>query len=359
MIIGRYILKNLWGPFQFGMALFSGVLLLDKIFELLDLLINRGANVSTTLKIFALFLPTVITLAAPMATLLACLITFGGLSENNEILALRASGFSWARIFGPPLAAAAFLSLLLLPFNTRLAPKAFRSFRNLFHTLVTAEPLKIFEPRHLLIVQNMRVYAEDTAANGQLLKRVWILQSQPPALQRIVAEQGVARLDRNQLHLRLENGQMQRWTEQAPGDIHIAHFDTYTLNLDLPQKPRERSLSWREFSMKDLRRDISRRRKEELPVGEPLAEYYLRFAVSFAPLSFALLGLPLGNVLQKSGRGVGFGAAAGVIFFYYLFLILGMNLAEREAGPAWLLLWLGNGFTAGVGLILLLRQRFR
>src|SRR5687767_3496485 len=97
-ILPRYMLAQFFPPFLFGLALFSGVLLLDKLFDLVDLLVNKGVSFQLSLRIFILFLPTVLTLTVPMAMLLACLLTFGRLSEEQELTAMRASGLSYRQI---------------------------------------------------------------------------------------------------------------------------------------------------------------------------------------------------------------------------------------------------------------------
>ncbi len=83
---------------------------------------------------------------------------------------------------------------------------------------------------------------------------------------------------------------------------------------------------------------------------------HLRFAIAASPLALALLGIPLGIALEKGGRGVGFGASIGVLFLYYLLLIFGLNLAEKDALPALPALWLPNLFMGAVGFILYHRR---
>ena len=44
---------------------------------------------------------TILPLSMPLATLLASIMTFGNLGENNELLAMKAAGISLQRIFLP------------------------------------------------------------------------------------------------------------------------------------------------------------------------------------------------------------------------------------------------------------------
>jgi LPS export ABC transporter permease LptF len=356
MIVPRYLLARLGGPFAFGLALFSGVLLLDKIFDLINLLVNKGVPFRSSLEIFALFLPTILSLSAPMAILLACLIGFGRLSEETEITALRAGGLSGWQIFWPPLAGALLLSAALIPFNTVATPRSMAAFRRTFHRIASADPLIQIEPRQFLAVRNFRIYAHAVSPDRKTLGRVWLVQFEKDGGQRIYAETGRAETDERRMVLRLFDGQIHRFDWARPGDGIQVRFEEYTLTLPFTAAENTRSRGWREMSQADLRREAASRRALGLPTGPVEAERHLRWAMAFAPLAFALVGTPLGVSLERGGGGVGFGAALGVMFAYYLFLMLGLSLAEKGTWPAGPALWLANTVTAGVAAVLIRRK---
>src|SRR5260370_7108252 len=123
-ILSRYILKEFLANLFLGLVIFTFVMLFDHLFELADLLINKGVGFWLTLELLFLLLPSSLSLTLPMSTLLAVLLTFGRLSENNEITAVRASGLAAWNYSKTPLAAAPVASLFLFPFNTRRPPHA-------------------------------------------------------------------------------------------------------------------------------------------------------------------------------------------------------------------------------------------
>src|SRR5438477_8794824 len=131
-IFPRYILKFFVANLFLGLLIFTFVLLLDHLFELADLLLNKGVGIWLTLQLLFLLLPSSLTLTLPMSTLLAALLTFGRLSENNEITAVRASGLAAWSYVKTPLFASCFIVLFLIPFNTLWAPHAHATFRNLY-----------------------------------------------------------------------------------------------------------------------------------------------------------------------------------------------------------------------------------
>lgn len=356
MILTRYLLAQIVPPFVFGLALFSGVLVLDKVFDLIDLLANKGVSFFASAKMFLLFVPTVFSLTVPMAVLLACLLTFGRLSEDSEITALRASGLSFIQILWPPLAMAFLLCSALVPFNTQWVPKAMSSFRDLYHSIVTADPLIKIEPQSYLSVHNMRLYAREVAPDREALREVFVYQFSDGFWQRIFADRGRAQIDEKRLFLHLEDGQLERLSWDDPDDVLHVRFSTYTLSVPFLAAAGGRGKSLREMTAPDLQDEVGRLRLEGLPSGRAEAEFALRYAISFAPAAMALLGIPLGLTLERGGRGVGLGASLIVVFGYYLILILSINLAERQVIPAFPGIWAANALTAGLGLFLIKRR---
>lgn len=355
MILARYLLTQFIPPFLFGLSLFSGVLLLDKIFDLIDLLVNKGVPLALSAKIFSLFLPTVLSLSVPMSVLLACLLTFGRLSEDNEILALRSSGLSFRQILWPPLLLAALIAVALVPFNTQLAPRAMGQFRSIHHQIVKMDPLQI-EPNQFVSLRNIRLYAGEVVRDKKLLKNVWLYRLFPDYTERVYAPNGKWDSNDRQLNLTLLNGQIERFSRDPAEDfLHIA-YKTYGITVPLMTPTDERSRNWREHTSVELRRELQQRTLLQAPTGEIRSEYHLRYAIAFAPLALALVGVPLGMTLERGGRGVGFSAAVGVLFVYYLLLVMGMNLAEKEKVPPPAALWMANAVATVAGLVLFRRR---
>ena len=130
-ILHTYILRLHLVPFLLGFGVVTFVLVMDVLFDYLDLVLNRGVAVGIVLQLFILSLGYIVALSAPCAVLVAALMTFGRLSQDNEITALRASGVNLARILVGPLVAAGLLSALLTWFNDQVLPETNHAFANL------------------------------------------------------------------------------------------------------------------------------------------------------------------------------------------------------------------------------------
>src|SRR6185436_9433352 len=102
-ILDRYVVREIVPPTGLGLLLFTFVLLLDQITNLMKVLVSRGADLPTVLRAFAYLLPSIFSVTIPMAFLLGVLLAFGRLASDSEIVAMRASGLSPARLLRPVL----------------------------------------------------------------------------------------------------------------------------------------------------------------------------------------------------------------------------------------------------------------
>ncbi|HKQ57675.1 MAG TPA: LptF/LptG family permease [Candidatus Eisenbacteria bacterium] len=130
-ILHSYILRLHLVPFVLGFAVVTFVLVMDVLFDYLDLVLNRGVAVLVVLQLFLLSLGYIVALSAPCAVLVAVLMTFGRLSQDHEITALKASGINMASVLAVPLLAATLLAGFLTFFNDRILPETNHAFANL------------------------------------------------------------------------------------------------------------------------------------------------------------------------------------------------------------------------------------
>src|SRR5262245_31968006 len=104
---------------------------MDVLFDYLDLMVNRGVSPLVVGQLFGLSLGYIVALSTPCAVLVAVLMTFGRLAQDNEITALRASGVHLGSVLAGPIAAAIVLAIGLTLFNNHVLPETNHAFANL------------------------------------------------------------------------------------------------------------------------------------------------------------------------------------------------------------------------------------
>ena len=101
-IIDRYVTLELWPPFVISVAVFTFFLVIDRVYQLTDLVIGKQVPARLVLALLLYLLPPLLSLSMPIAVLMAVLIAGGRLSADLEVAALKASGVSPARLLRHP-----------------------------------------------------------------------------------------------------------------------------------------------------------------------------------------------------------------------------------------------------------------
>src|SRR6056297_2732776 len=84
----RYIYKELIVPFLFSIGIVTFVLLINFLIREIDRLLGKDLPFGVIIEFITLNLMWIFALSVPMAILVACLMTYGRLSEDNEITAM-------------------------------------------------------------------------------------------------------------------------------------------------------------------------------------------------------------------------------------------------------------------------------
>ena len=139
-ILRNYILRQHLVPFLLGLGVVTFILEMDVLFDYLDLIVNRGVSAGIVAQLFLLSLGYILALSVPCAVLVAVLMTFGRLSQDNEITALRSSGVNLASVLTGPLLAAVTVAVGLTLFNNYVLPETNHAFAGLLVDISRMRP---------------------------------------------------------------------------------------------------------------------------------------------------------------------------------------------------------------------------
>ena len=139
-----YLIKKFAGPFLAVFLVVDFALSLQFIYMLVNDLMGKGLGIGIILEFLGWGACTLFTYAIPLATLLASIMTLGGLGERNELLAMKAAGISLMRILAPLMILSALISVGAFFAANRLVPHAFNKIYALKNDIVnTKDEIKI------------------------------------------------------------------------------------------------------------------------------------------------------------------------------------------------------------------------
>ncbi|MBO6960056.1 MAG: LptF/LptG family permease [Prochlorococcus marinus CUG1438] len=124
-LIDRWLLGQIIPPMIFAISAFTVISLsVGVMFDLIRKIVEYGLPLLQALQALIYSLPSFLVLSFPMAVLLSTLLSYGKLSANSELLALRSLGIKTSRIIAPAIAISIFMTGLTFYFNDNLVPNS-------------------------------------------------------------------------------------------------------------------------------------------------------------------------------------------------------------------------------------------
>jgi lipopolysaccharide export system permease protein len=112
----------------------------------IDDLMGKGIEIAIILELLFYVSASLIPLALPLAILLSSIMTFGNLSENNELTALKSSGLSLFRIMRPLTFAVFIIAFCTFFFANYIIPVANLKWRSIIYDIQSTKIAAILNP---------------------------------------------------------------------------------------------------------------------------------------------------------------------------------------------------------------------
>lgn len=352
-IINRYLMREITGIFVLGLTIFTLVLLMGRMVKLMEMVVANGVPLAEVLRLIILLLPSFLVLTIPMAFLLAVLLAFGRLSNDNEITVLKACGLSLGALLPPVLLTAAAAALLTLFISVVAVPWGNTGFKQM--TMDVARKYAASAIRERIFRDDLPgivLYVDQYDEARRTMQRVMIQDSRDPERPlTIFAKSGLVSSDEvnGVLRILLKNGSIHT---QHKNDYRLVSFGEYLLTAESGRStPLVRTEL--DLGIAELQRGSNSPQLSPQTRLKMATELHSRFAFPCATFVFAILALPLGLSNRRSGKGSGFTISILILLVYYVLLSFLRTLAEKGGIPPALAVWLPNLLFLAIGLLLL------
>jgi lipopolysaccharide export system permease protein len=358
-LINRYILKEIALPFFMILFVLTLVLLLGKILQLIDLMINKGIRFTDISQLILFLMPSFLMFTIPISLLIAILIGLGRLSGDNEITILKMSGVSLYQLAFPVFFAALVAFLLTGITTLFLVPYGNVASKNLLFDMVKMKAsIGIQEKVFIDDFRGILLYAEKIPIHGEFLEGVLVSDnriSKEPST--IIARKAylISDPDTMAITLRLEDGTTHT-VDAGLKNYRKMDFHFYDVRLDLSEALSEGKKSGTKSStdmtVTELSTILKSKGIKDEALREMLIELHKKLTVPLTCLLFALIGLPLGIRAHRSIRSRGFAIGLAVVLVYYLLRLSGEALVETGRLSPIVGAWAPSGIFAVAGLLL-------
>lgn len=322
-ILDRYILKSVLTTFFSCIFVFLFLYVVIDLLSHLDDILRQHVQLAVLIQYYLSFMPAMVVQVAPFACLLSTLYAFGKLNQNNEIIAMRASGLSILQITKTVLIFGFLVSLCVFWISDRVVPQALS-----LNQRIKLQMEEGKQKKKLGIINNLTMYGlknrlfhirKFTPASNTM-EGITILEhdEQQNITKKIVANKGVYQDNHWQFshcitYIFEPDGQIIQEPQYQEEEV-----------MYIPETPRD-FLNQREqpdfMTLNQLEEYIWRLSNSGASsvIRTLKVDYFQRFTTPFTSLIIILLGIPFAFVIKRRAAGLSsVGISILVGFFYYV-----------------------------------------
>jgi len=335
-IINRYIFREMIPPFVVSVLVLIFIFLMTRILDITNLIVNQRVSLLSVLLLFVYSMPYFLIFVIPMSIMLAVLLTFLRLSSDNEIVALKAGGYSTYGLL-PPIFLFCLLGFLMTSFISIYGlPWGRLSFKALaFEVAKSNIDLALKERTFNDSFKGVTLYVNKIDKRDRTLTDVFLQDARSSdRVSTVVASKGhyYGNQERLTFQLRLYNGVINQ-VNLNEKSWHSIDFETYDFNFDLTQaisSSKDRPKDEEEMTLSELRQSLKKATVKDDQYYLTLMEYHKKLSIPFACFVLGLTAVPLG--IQSKGAKRSFGIVLGLLVFLVYYVILSAGLVFGEAG---------------------------
>ena len=360
-ILFWYRLRSYAKVFLMCMSALLTVYLVVDFFEKLRKFLDYDAELSIMLAYLFYKIPEISFKLAPLAALMATILTLGGLNKNHEITAMRSCGISFYQIATPFIAFGSVLTLVLFNFAAVIIPLSNLRAEHIRTVLIEKKPKALSLTTDLLwlrLSQNALLRIGAVEPDGRRLHEISLYRmDQEFQLQEITeAKEAYHTQDRWLL------SQATRRQVKENGNVIVDSYESLSFNLPLAPQDFQTWLSIKpeNLTLRQLSFYVSRLKRDGHNSDRLLTDYWARIAFSGVTMIMTILGIAL-SLLKTGTRGMtvarGIGQALGIGFLFWTMHSFGIVLGRNGALMPIMVAWIASLMFLSVGLNLFLKMR--
>jgi lipopolysaccharide export system permease protein len=341
-ILRNYILRECFLPFTLSISVLTGVFLLGYLPQLANKVINQGVSLSAISQVFIYYIPILLGYTLPIACLVTVILTFGRMSAENEILAMRASGIYIRRLLAPMIVLGIILSLIVHILNDRVIPPAFDAQKRILQDTGSQNPAAMLEAGSFINAFDkyiIFIYRID----GDKLYGVRIYQPQGDnkPTRTIIAQEGefVKVPGEDKIMLKLINGTSDEPDLKNSNNFYKLNFQQSFVTMDISKKKPKIDKKPKAMTLKELETGIEDLESRFIDAAPFITEYHRRLAWSLTPLLFILLGFPFAVITHRRAKSANLLFALLFAAPYYVLSLAAQSLASQNVYNPVLLMW--------------------
>jgi len=323
-LANQYIVLEFLWSFLISLMLFFGLFFLGNLFVLADSVIRKGLPLVNAFKSLLWGIFSSLNYSIPTSCLLACFLSIGRMSQDNEILALKTAGLSFLKIVLPLLILGVLLSFFSIYLYLDFIPSMHFKQRKALKEILKKNPTILFEPASFIDnFKGFLIFVYEVRDNK--LFNVFIYEKNSKRTIFSKEAEFLYLKDEGKVKLKLHDGVYDEINPQYPNRFIKVRFDNMFLNLDLKK---ERSISKKLKDMKFSELRMLLKYKKDI-LGVKL-EMVKRISMGLFPFFFILFGVNVAQKLHIRSKSLNILLGFLVSSLFYAFFLFLVGLASQK-----------------------------
>jgi LPS export ABC transporter permease LptG len=351
--------------FYFLLLLSSFVLMTHvyTFFELLSDILKNNIPMALVAKYLFFLTPKLIYDSTPVSVLVAVLVTFGILTKNNEVTAMKACGVSLYRLAVPVLLASGALSVSLFGFDHYVIPDANRT-QDAIRNQIKGKPIQTYlrpDRKWILGEGGSRIYYYkyfDPAEGLMLDVNVYELTPGTFRLMKHISAER-ARWEPGLNAWIVQNGWSRDFEDGREVGYHsfLGSTATFSTLREPPQYFLKEVKQDKQMNFVELADYIRELKQSGFDTIRLQVQYHKKFAVPLFAVIMALISVPFAFLAAHRGAMAGIGVSLGIAVAYWAVSQLFEQVGNVNQLPATLAAWAPDAVFSLFGLYFLARMK--
>lgn len=353
-IIHRYLTNETIRYFAMVLAMVICIYMAVDFFENIDRFIRRNLPAETIAAYFLNKIPFVVAQITPVGVLIAVLITFGLMSKNNEILALKSSGISVYALVKPALGIGIIFSIFLFFMAEAVVPITMDHVNRIWVEEVRNEKVVMLRERDIWIKRSrsiIHIKYYNPAEKAIFGITANYFDGDFRLIKRIDAKKGIFEQGKWLL-----SETMEQTLIKGVGQYKVELKPKQSVALDfIPDDLKKVIRKSEEMNFLELLNYVRKVEAEGYDATSYRVDLYGKTALPFVCIIMVLVGTGIG-VRDKitEGLAVSVTYGIGIAFLYWVLYSFCVSLGYGEMLPPFIAAWTANLTFLCVGVLLLM-----
>lgn len=364
-ILWRYVLRDTLVHTALGLGAIALLLVVGNALRFLEDLVETGVALSGLGALLWAIVPSYFSYAIPTALVFGVLVTFGRMSSDGEVIAMRASGISVRRMLPPVLALGLLAAVISGWLTAEVEPRSAYRLKQIARDLGMSANL--LQPGEFSTVADRVLWARERGPDSCPLRGIIVGDFSDPKRPLYVTAACGSLEDAGEwqgMQFGLGDGSI-HFSEAQGERYRRIRFEQMNLGFDIGYLIARRTRPDYYTTPELVELEARMRAGRETPLGSDASdlrelwiELHRRIAFPIASIVLAIVAVPLGIRPLRAGRSAGALTAIAVVAGYWMLTSVGHLAAESGWITPLFGVWLSNVLVLVLGLYLVRRSMY-